>query len=153
MTLAGTGRGCAYCLSLIPNRQGRFPLRATAGWRSLSLRRPKRLLDALRKRIDNGAFVITLVCPEEPAANERVNLDAVKFDHKTPKAGPTPRPATTHSACGGFPSGFGFDGRTGRGVTNHADVLNDDFRRYCTILHWSPHVSASAAATTSRHST
>jgi hypothetical protein len=55
------------------------------------------LLDALRKRIDHGAFVVTFICPEEPAANECVCLAAVKFDRKTAKAGPTSRPATTHS--------------------------------------------------------
>jgi hypothetical protein len=36
--------------------------------------RPERLLDVLRKRIDHGAFVIAFICPEEPAANERINL-------------------------------------------------------------------------------
>jgi hypothetical protein len=55
------------------------------------------LLDILRKRIDHGAFVVTFICPEEPAANECVYLAAVKFDRKTAKAGPTSRPATTHS--------------------------------------------------------
>jgi hypothetical protein len=111
------------------------------------------LLDVLGNRIDHSAFVDALVCPEETVVNERVDLGAVKFDHKTAKAGPPSRPAAPHSACGGFPSGIGFDGRTSRGVPNHADVLNDDFRRYCTILHWSPHVYAPTAATTSRGST
>jgi hypothetical protein len=113
----------------------------------------KSLLYVLGKCIDHSAFVVTFICPEEPAVNERVDLGAVKFDHKTAKAGPTSCPATPHSACGGFPSSIGFDGRTGRGVPNHADVLNDDFRRYCTILHWSPHVYGSTAATASRRST
>jgi hypothetical protein len=85
------------------------------------------LLDVLRKRIDHRAFMITLVGPEEPAADECVDLGAVKFDGKTAKAGPASRPATTHSACGGFPSSFGFDGRTGRRLRNHANVLSDDF--------------------------
>jgi hypothetical protein len=89
------------------------------------------LLDALRKRIDNGAFVITLVCPEEPAANECVDLGAVKFDHKAAKAGPTSRPATAHSLCGGFPCGFGLDGHTVRRLPNHANVLSDD---YCSVI-------------------
>jgi hypothetical protein len=60
---------------------------------------PERLLDVLRKRIDHSALVITLICPEEPAANECVDLAMVKFDRKTAKAGPTPRSATPHSAC------------------------------------------------------
>jgi hypothetical protein len=65
------------------------------------------LLDVLGKRIDHGAFVITFVCPEEPVVNERVDLAMVKFDRKTAVAGPTSRPATTHSACGGFPCNNG----------------------------------------------
>jgi hypothetical protein len=59
---------------VIANRQERFPLRATAGWRSLSLWRSESLFDVLRKCIDHSAFVATFVCPEEPAANERVDL-------------------------------------------------------------------------------
>jgi hypothetical protein len=43
------------------------------------------LLDVLRKRIDHGTFIITLVCPEEPAADECVDLAAVNFDSNTPK--------------------------------------------------------------------
>jgi hypothetical protein len=46
------------------------------------------LLDVLGKRIDDGAFVITFVCPEEPVVNERVDLAMVKFDRKTAVAGP-----------------------------------------------------------------
>jgi hypothetical protein len=111
------------------------------------------LLNVLRKRIDHGAFVITLVGPEEPAADECVDLGAVKFDHKTAKASAPSCPATPHSACGGLPCDLGLDGHSVGRLPNHANVLNDDFRRYCTILHWSPHVSASAAATTSRRST
>jgi hypothetical protein len=84
------------------------------------------LLDELRKRIDHS--VVALVCPEEPAVNERVDLAAVKFDHKTAKAGPPSRPATTHSVCGGFPSGFGFDGHSVGRLPNHANVLSDDYR-------------------------
>jgi hypothetical protein len=70
------------------------------------------LLDVLRKRIDHSAFVLALVCPEEPAVNERFDLGAVKFDHKTAKAGTTACPATTHSACGGCPGAFGFQVET-----------------------------------------
>jgi hypothetical protein len=66
------------------------------------------LLDVLRKRIDHSAFVVTLVCPEEPVVNECVDLAAVKFDHKTAKAGPLSCPASPHSACGGFPYNTGF---------------------------------------------
>jgi hypothetical protein len=55
------------------------------------------LHDVLRKCIDHGAFVGTFICPQEPAANECVYFAAVKFDRKTAKAGPTSRPATTHS--------------------------------------------------------
>jgi hypothetical protein len=57
------------------------------------------LLDALRKRIDYSAFIITLVCPEELAVDERVDLGAVKFDRKAAKASATSCPATTHSLC------------------------------------------------------
>ena len=63
--------------------------------------------------------------------NECVDLAAVKFDHKTAIAGPTSCPATTHSACGGFPSGFGFDGHTVGRLPNHANVLSDD---YCSVI-------------------
>jgi hypothetical protein len=84
------------------------------------------LLNVLRKRIDHSAFVITLVCPEEPAVNERVDLAAVKFDHKTAKAGPTSCPASAHSSCGGLPSGFGFDGHTVGRLFNHPNVLSED---------------------------
>jgi hypothetical protein len=73
------------------------PLSVTATRRCRSQWRPERLLDALRKRIDHGAFVGTFICPQEPAANECVYFAAVKFDRKTAKAGPTSRPATTHS--------------------------------------------------------
>jgi hypothetical protein len=89
------------------------------------------LLDELRKRIDHSVFVVALVCPEEPAVNERVDLDTVKFDRKTAKASAPSCPATPHSACGGFPSGFGFDGRTVRRLPNHANVLDDD---YCSVI-------------------
>jgi hypothetical protein len=89
------------------------------------------LLDVLRKRIDHRAFLVTFVGREEPAVNECVDLAAVKFDHKTAKAGPTTRPATTHSACGGFPSGFGFDGHTVGRLLHHANVLSDD---YCSAI-------------------
>jgi hypothetical protein len=51
----------------------------------------------LRKRVDHSAFVITFVCPEEPAMDERVDFATMKFDGKTAKAGPTSRPATPHS--------------------------------------------------------
>jgi hypothetical protein len=81
---------------------------------------------ALARCIAKSAFVITLVCPEEPSVNERVDLAAVKFDGKTAKAGPTARPATPHSACGGFPSGFGFDGHNVRRLLYHADFLSDE---------------------------
>jgi hypothetical protein len=37
------------------------------------------LLDVLRKRIDHSAFVVTLVCPKEPVANECVYLTAIEF--------------------------------------------------------------------------
>jgi hypothetical protein len=57
------------------------------------------LFHLLRKRIDHSAFVVTLVCPEEPAVNECFDFGAVKFDHKAAKAGPTSRPATAHSIC------------------------------------------------------
>jgi hypothetical protein len=85
-----------------------YPLRVTSAERCPSQWRPESLLDVLRKRIDHSAFVITLVCPEEPAVNERVDLATVKFDRKTAKARPTSCPATTHSACGGFPYNNGF---------------------------------------------
>jgi hypothetical protein len=65
------------------------------------------LLDVLRKRIDHSAFVITFVCPEEPAVHECVDLAPVKFDHKTAVAGATSCPASPHSACGGFPCNNG----------------------------------------------
>ena len=94
--------------SPIPNHQGAFALRATAGWRSLSLWRSERLLDVLRNRIDHRAFVVTLFCLKEPAVNERVDLGAAKLDHKTAKAGPPSRAATTHSLCGGFSCNNGF---------------------------------------------
>jgi hypothetical protein len=89
------------------------------------------LLDVLGNRIDHSAFVDALVCPEETVVNERVDLGAVKFDHKTAKAGPTSCPATTHSACGGFPSGFGVDGHTVGRLLYHANVLSDD---YCSAI-------------------
>jgi hypothetical protein len=79
------------------------------------------LLDELGKRIDHSAFVVALVFQEEPAANERVDLGAMKFDHKTAKAGPTSRPATTHSTCGGFPCDLGLHGYTVRRLRNPAD--------------------------------
>jgi hypothetical protein len=56
------------------------------------------LLNVLRKRIDHGAFIITLVGPEEPAADECIDLAAVKFDGKTAIAGPTSCPAAPHSS-------------------------------------------------------
>jgi hypothetical protein len=89
------------------------------------------LLDVPRKRIDHGAFVVTLVSPQKPAVNERVDLGAVKFDHKTAKAGPTSRPAAAHSACGGFPSGFGSDGHNVRRLLNHPNARSDD---YCSAI-------------------
>jgi hypothetical protein len=79
------------------------------------------LLDVLRKRIDHRAFVITLVCPEEPAVNERVDLGAVKFDHKAAKARQTSCPETPHS----------LRYTVGR-LPNHTSVLSDD---YCTPLY------------------
>jgi hypothetical protein len=96
---------CRHCQSRIAKAP--FALRATAGWRSLSLWRSERVLDVLGKRIDHRAFVVALVFQEEPAADECVDLAPVKFDGKTAKAGPTSRPATTHSACGGFPCNNG----------------------------------------------
>jgi hypothetical protein len=57
------------------------------------------LLDVLRKRLDHSAFVIAFACSEETAVNERVDLGAVKFDHKAAKASATSCPATTHSLC------------------------------------------------------
>jgi hypothetical protein len=92
------------------------------------------LLDVLRKRIDHSAFVITFVRLEEPAVNERVDLGAVKFDHETAKAGPTTRPASPHSLCDGFPSGFDFDGHTVGRLPNHANVLSNESEAYCTRL-------------------
>jgi hypothetical protein len=89
------------------------------------------LLDVLRNRIDYSAFVITFLCPEQPAVNERVDLGAVKFDREAAKAGPTACPATTHSACGGFPSGFGLDGHTVNRLPNHTNVLSD---AYCSAI-------------------
>jgi hypothetical protein len=53
----------------------------------------------MRKRIDHRAFVVTVVCPEEPATNECVDLGAVKFDGQTPKPSPTSCPASPHSLC------------------------------------------------------
>jgi hypothetical protein len=46
------------------------------------------LLDVLRKRINHSAFVITFVCSEEPAVNERVDPGAMKFDGKTENVAP-----------------------------------------------------------------
>jgi hypothetical protein len=92
------------------------------------------LLDVLRKRIDHRAFVLALVCQEEPAANECVDLGAVKFDGKTAKAGTTSRPATTHSACGGWPGGPGIDHHTAGRLPNHANVLSNESEAYCTRL-------------------
>jgi hypothetical protein len=57
------------------------------------------LLDVVRKRIDHGALIITLGCPEKSVLNESVDLAAVKFDHKTAIASPTSCPATPHSLC------------------------------------------------------
>jgi hypothetical protein len=65
------------------------------------------LLDILGKRIDHRAFVLAVVCPKEPATNERVDFAAVKFDRKAAKASAPSCPATTHSACGGFPCNNG----------------------------------------------
>ena len=48
----------------------------------------ERLLDVLRKRINHSAFVITFVCSEEPAVNERVDPGAMKFDGKTENVAP-----------------------------------------------------------------
>jgi hypothetical protein len=79
-----------------------------------------------RESACHRAFVVALVCQEEPAVNERVDLATVKFDGKTAKAGPTSCPATPHSACGGFPSGFGVDGHSVGRLPNHTNVLNDD---------------------------
>jgi hypothetical protein len=70
------------------------------------------LLDVLRKRIDHSAIVITLVCPEEPAVKERVDLATVKFDRKTAKARPTSCPATPHSLCCACPGDSGIDRHT-----------------------------------------
>jgi hypothetical protein len=66
----------------------------------------------VRKRIDHGAFVVALVCPEEPAVNERIDLATVKFDRKTAITSPTTRPATTHSYCCARLGAFGLDGHT-----------------------------------------
>jgi hypothetical protein len=55
------------------------------------------LLDVLRKRIDHSAFVVTLVCPKEPVANECVYLTAMNFDGQTAKASAPSCPAATHS--------------------------------------------------------
>jgi hypothetical protein len=89
------------------------------------------LLDVLGKCIDHSAFVVTLVGPEQPAADECVYLTAMKFDRKTAKASAPSRPATSHSTCGGFPSGIGFDGHTVGRLLHHADVLSDDF---CSVI-------------------
>jgi hypothetical protein len=101
-------------------------LRVTAGRHCPSQWRPESSLDVVRKRIDDSAFVVTFICPEEPAVNERVDLGAVKFDDKAAISGTTACPATAHSACGGFPSGFGFDGHTVPLLLHHADVLSDE---------------------------
>jgi hypothetical protein len=82
------------------------------------------LLDVLRKRIDHSAFVVTFVCPEELAVNQRVDLGAVKFDRKAAKASAPSCPASPYSSCGGFPSGFGFDGHTVGRLPEHANVLS-----------------------------
>jgi hypothetical protein len=70
------------------------------------------LLNVLRKRIDHSAFIIMLFCPKETAADESVDLGAMKFEGKTAITSPTSCPASPHSACGGFASGFGLDGHT-----------------------------------------
>jgi hypothetical protein len=63
--------------------------------------------------------------------NEHVDLATVKFHRKTAKASAPSCPATPHSACGGFPPGFGFDGRTVRRLLNHPNVLSDG---YCSAI-------------------
>jgi hypothetical protein len=79
------------------------------------------LLDVLRKRIDHGTLVVMIVCPEEPAINERVDLGAVKLNSETPIAGPTSCAATPHSLCSSTPCGFGFDGLNVRQLPDHAN--------------------------------
>ena len=61
--------------------------------------RSERLLNVLRKGVDHGTLVVMIVRREEPAVNERVDLGAVKFDHKAAKARQTSRPASPHSLC------------------------------------------------------
>jgi hypothetical protein len=104
-----------------------FPSNAMAGRRCPSQWRPERLRYVVGKRVDHSAFVITLVCPEEPAINERVDLGAVKFDHKAAKAGPTSRQATAHSICGGFSCNNGFCRYIVNRRLAHRDVLSDRF--------------------------
>jgi hypothetical protein len=61
------------------------------------------LLDVLRKRVADSAIVFAVVYPEQPAADERIDLGAVNFDGETAITSPTSRPATAHSLRGGFP--------------------------------------------------
>jgi hypothetical protein len=109
-----------------------FPLNAVAARRCSSHWRPERLLDAVRKRIDHGAFLVTFVCPEEPAVNECLDLAAVKFDREAAIAGPTSCPATTHSACGGFPCNLGLHGYTVRDYKIMPIFSVTSLERYCT---------------------
>jgi hypothetical protein len=63
--------------------------------------------------------------------NEHVDLATVKFHRETAKASAPSCAVTTHSACGGFPSDFGFDGHTVGRLFNHPNVLSDD---YCSAI-------------------
>lgn len=94
------------------NRCCVVPFHVTVSPRSPSQCRSERLLDVLRKRIDHSAFVVTLICPEEPAVNERVDLAKVKFDHITAKGGPTSCPAAPHPLCRACPGDSGIDRHT-----------------------------------------
>jgi hypothetical protein len=114
------------------------------------------LLDVLGKRIDHRAFVITLVCPEEPAVNERVDLATVKFDRKTAKAGPTSCAASSHSLCDGFSCNNGFCRHVVNRRLAHSDVLDfqcyyhtaEDGARFCGkhVMLCSPSAAASMHA-------
>ena len=84
--------------------------------------RPERLLDVLRKRVADSAIVFAVVYPEQPAADECIDLGAVNFDGETAKAGSTPRSATPHPYCSIGIGGFGSDRRSVRVLLDHVIV-------------------------------
>ena len=84
--------------------------------------RSQRLLDMLRKRVADSAIVFAVVYPEQPAADECIDLGTVNFDGETSKAGSTPRSATPHPYCSIGIGGFGSDRRSVRVLLDHVIV-------------------------------